>query len=387
MNVNIIDRDFNFLGQIDNYTSYMPKKSWHGIGDVELHLHESNPHADALQKENIIYSSPNKAYIILYREFDSVTGNLVIKGYELKSYLSRWLIYPPTGKAYYEMEAAPETIMKEYVQATLTRKGVTKIVVAPDLGRGTVTSYQARYQNLAEELEKLSLDSGLGWDITLDMDNERFLFDCFVGVDRTASQDVNTNAIFSLDYDNISEQKLIDSKLGFANTALVGGQGEGEWRVIEEVGEIEAGLDSYETFVDASDIEYDEYLADRGRQKLAEFPEVLSFDSVVDTTKNLIYEEDFNLGDNVTIQNKNWGISADRAITELKEIYEPTGFRLDVTFGEALITITDKIKQLTDAPIVEGVSGIEGWQNIDGGTADTNYGGIDAIVGGDASGS
>ena len=65
----------------------------------------------------------------------------------------------------------------------------------------------------------------------------------------------------------------------------------------------------------------------------------------------------------------------------------PTGFRLDVTCGEALITITDKIKQLTDAPIVEGVSGIEGWQNIDGGTAGTNYGGIDAIVGGDASGS
>ena len=33
--VNIMDRNFNFLGQIDNYTSYMPSKSWYGIGDVE----------------------------------------------------------------------------------------------------------------------------------------------------------------------------------------------------------------------------------------------------------------------------------------------------------------------------------------------------------------
>ena len=157
---------------------------------------------------------------------------MVIKGRELKSYLSRWLIYPPEGKAYFDLNAAPETIMKAYVQATLARKGVTEIVVAPDLERGIKTSYQARYKNLADELEKLSLDSGLSWDLRLDHDAKRFVFDCYVGLDRSADQDVNANAIFSVDYDNITSQKLIDSKYGFANMALVAGQGEGEWRVV-----------------------------------------------------------------------------------------------------------------------------------------------------------
>ena len=386
--VNIMDRNFNFLGQIDNYTSYMPSKSWYGIGDVELHIHQSARHTEHLQKENIIYTSADKAYIILHRELNSETGKMVIKGRELKSYLSRWLIYPPSGVAYFSLNAAPETIMKAYVEATLERKGVTEIVVAPGLERGEKTSYQARYKNLADELEKLSLDSGLNWDLRLDHDMKKFVFDCYVGLDRSANQDVNANAIFSVDYDNITSQKLIDSKYGFANAALVAGQGEGEWRVVEEVGETDAGLDSYETFVDARDIEYDEYLADRGRQKLAELPEKLSFDSVVDTTKNLKYGTDFNLGDVVTIANKSWGITTDRIITEIKEIYEPDGFRLEVVFGEGLVTIQDKIKQLVDSPIAEDGGGAVGvFSNIDGGTATTNYGGIDALIGGNASGS
>lgn len=355
--VNIMDRNFNFLGQIDNYTSYMPSKSWYGIGDVELHIHQSARHTEHLQKENIIYTSADKAYIILHRELDSETGNMVVKGRELKSYLSRWLIYPPAGIAYFYLNAAPETIMKTYVTATLERKGVTEIVVAPDLERGEKTSYQARYKNLADELEKLSLDSGLNWDLRLDHDAKKFVFDCYAGLDRSADQDANANAIFSVDYDNITSQKLVDSRLDFANAALVAGQGEGEWRAVEEVGETDAGLDSYETFVDARDIEYDEYLADRGRQKLAELPEKLSFDSVVDTTKNLKYGTDFNLGDMVTIANKSWGVTTDRIITEIKEIHEPAGFRLEVTFGEGLVTIQDKIKQLIDSPITEGGGG------------------------------
>ena len=35
--------------------------------------------------------------------------------------------------------------------------------------------------------------------------------------------------------------------------------------------------------------------------------------------KNLIYEEDFNLGDLVTIQNSKWDVTVDGRITELTE--------------------------------------------------------------------
>ena len=80
MVINIIDREFNFLGQIDEYESFIPAKKWHGIGNFELHLNINNTHAEHLQKENIIFIDEEKAYVILYREIDSVTNKLVVKG-------------------------------------------------------------------------------------------------------------------------------------------------------------------------------------------------------------------------------------------------------------------------------------------------------------------
>ena len=358
--INIIDREFNFLGQIDNYKSFMPTKKWHGIGGFELHLHEDTAHADKLQKENIIFTTERKAYVILHREIESKSGKMVVKGLELKSYLGRWLVFPPEGQAYYRVNSDIESIMKEYVTATLVRKGIANIVVAENQGRGTKTVYQTRYKNLADELEKLSLVSGLGWDIILDIENNQFIFDVIEGEDRTANQDILPPAIFSIEYDNIAEQKLIESRLGYANTAIVAGQGQGVGREIVVVGEGE-GFDSIETFVDARDLENSADLPERGQQKLAEVQEIFTFDSRVLTDKNLIYEEDF------TIKNDRWNISTDRKITEITEIYEKDGFRLDVTFGDALPGIIDKVKQIVDTPATEdGKQGEPGLPGADG---------------------
>ena len=353
MNINIIDREFNFLGQVDQFESFMPSKKWHGVGGFELHLHKDNLYADKLVKENIIFTTEDKAYIILHREISSIDGKMVVKGKELKSYLARWLVFPPMDYAYFRVNSNVETIMKEYVIATLQRKGITNIVVADDLGRGDKTVYQSRYKNLADELEKLSLASNLSWDLRLDLDNKRFIFDVVEGRDITVNQDNLPPAIFSVDYDNIGEQTLIESRIDYANTAIVAGQGEGANRAIAVVGDSQ-GYDSFETFVDARDLETESYLPIRGEQKLAESREIFTFDSEVLTDKNLVYEKDFRLGDIVTIQNKEWDISTDKRITELTEIYESTGFRLDVAFGESLPTIIDLVKKATDTPIVEG---------------------------------
>lgn len=353
MVINIIDRDFNFLGQIDEYESFIISKKWHSIGNFELHLNINNTHAEHLQKENIIFATEEKAYIVLYREIDSTTNKLVVKGLELKSYLARWLVFPPTGYSYYRVNSNAETIIKEYVTATLQRKGINNIVVADNQNRGITTVYQSRYKNLAEELEKLSLASNLSWDIALDLDNKRFIFDIAEGRNITVNQDLLPPAIFAIEYDNIGEQKLVDSKLDYRNTAIVAGQGEGVDRAITIVGDSQ-GYDSFETFIDARDVENDNDLSSRGEQKLSETQEILTFDSQVLTDKNLVYEEDFRLGDIVTIQNNQWNITTDRRITEITEVRESTGFRLDVAFGESLPTIIDLVKKATDAPIVEG---------------------------------
>ena len=97
-------------------------------------------------------------------------------------------------------------------------------------------------------------------------------------------------AIFSIDYDNIGEQRLVEESQ-YANTAIVAGKGEGVERNRRRETE---GLDSFEIFVDARDIENAADLPPRGEQKL-EKQEVFTFDSNA-SCRNLIYEEDFRLG-------------------------------------------------------------------------------------------
>lgn len=175
---------------------------------------------------------------------------------------------------------------------------------------------------MAEELEKLSLISGLGWDVYLDLKNKEFVFDVFEGRDLTAAQSVLPPAIFSVDYDNISSQKLIESAMGYKNTGYVGGQGEGIDRTIQVVGEDAQGLERYEVFIDARDIEDSGDLSERGLQKLEELKEVMTFDNEILTQSNLVYEEDYNLGDLVTAINNKWRVVLDSRITEVTEIYE-----------------------------------------------------------------
>jgi hypothetical protein len=83
--------------------------------------------------------------------------------------------------------------------------------------------------------------------------------------------------------------------------------------------------------------------------------EVITFDSQVLTDRNLIYGEDFNLGDIVTVQNKKWSLTLDTRIVSLTEIYEVAGDRLEITFGNNIPTIMDVVRQKTDEPIVESV--------------------------------
>lgn len=387
MVINIMDRNFNFLGQIDNYESLILGKKFHAVGGFEMYLHETNAYADKLQKEIILFTATDKAYIIMYRQIDSDTGTIIIRGLELKSYLKRIVTFPPLGLAYHRINSNAETIMKDIVTANLTRKNISEITIAPNQNRGSTTIFQTRYKNLVDELEKISLATGIGWDVTLDLDNKTFVFDVIESRDLTVGQTEHPPAIFSLEYDNIAKQTLVESRLDYANVAIVAGQGEGADRDVIILGDTE-GLDSYEMFVDARDLDNIADLPARGEQKLAETQEILIFDSEVLTDKNLIYGEDFNLGDIATLKNDKWNITADRRITGLTEIYEITGFRLMADFGEGLPTVMDKIKRITDAPVVEGGSGASiGLINIDGGMANTEYGGIDGIYGGDALGS
>ncbi|MEV2911576.1 siphovirus ReqiPepy6 Gp37-like family protein, partial [Paenibacillus larvae] len=214
--------------------------------------------------------------------------------------------------------------------------------------------FQTRYKPLAEEVEKLSLMSQMGWEVSLDIENRWYVFDMLTGRNLTADQDVRPPAIFSTAYDNIESQSYTNSAIGYKNIAVVAGQGEGEDRKIVTVG-TSTGLNRYEMFVDARDVgtkeegktqtesEVEQMLTDRGREKLAEVKRVESLEAKILTQSNLTYRKDYDLGDVVTVLNRQWGLTMNTRITEVAEVYEASQVRIDVTFGNSIPTLADVI--------------------------------------------
>lgn len=366
----IITPQFEYLGEVDDYESLIFTRKWSKSHEFQMVIHQKKQHTEHLQKGNIVFLTSKKAAYISHVE-KNADGSLLVKGLSLKGWLSKRITVPPAGVAYDRVNASPETIMKEYVSRNAVspvapNRIIPNLEIAPNQNRGAAFVFQTRYKQLDEELEKLSLVSGLGWDITLDLDGQKFIFDVFEGRDLSSEQSINSPVFFSIDFDNVESQTFIDSELGHRNTAIVAGQGEGAEREIAEIGSGNTGLNRNEVFIDARDIDEGGDLPSRGEQKLAEYERTQSFETKVLPFSTFIYEQDWDLGDITTIQNKEWGVTTHLRVTEVTETYEPGGFRLDVVFGKALPTLVEKIKQELDQPVAENTTGETGTAGVDG---------------------
>ncbi len=350
--IRILTPTLDLLGEVDNYLSLSFCRSYHMPGEFQLVTNCKVQNADQLEINNLVMlgADPHKTGIIRHKEIK--TGErgeeiLTVKGYTLGTITRQRITIPPVGQAYDILEADAETVMKHYVQRNcldLDGMAFPLLVIGDNQRRGPTLKWQSRYKNLEEELESISRLTGLGWHIYPDVQSKKWIFDIYNGRDFSAGQQNSRPVIFSPEFENIQAQEFIDSLVDYGNYAIVAGQGEGVDREIVMLGSDATGLDRHVIFVDARDIENAADLPGRGETKLAEHQRIISFQSEVLTSGPFQYGVDWGVGDIVTVQNKGWNLTMDARITEVAEVYEASGFKLNVTFGNSLPTLSQKLK-------------------------------------------
>ena len=349
--VRVIDRNFNLLAEIDDYESLQFTRRFYRAGEFELHIALHKQGVDKLQKENVIVvdNQMHKAGIIQYRQIgqdDKGIETLIIKGPTLGGILDRRVT---VTENFDRVRGPAETVMKHYVanhliNPTNTQRTVPFMGVSPDLGRGVTTPWQTRFEPLNMVIQEIAEWCDIGWFVSLDYSTQKWVFDVLVGRNLTADQSILPPVIFSRDFDNIESQSFIDSDQQFKNVGYAGGQGEYEDRLIQMVG-AGTGADRREVFLDCSSAEDAAELVEMGDQKLATQKRIVTYDGRILDTGSFIFEQDWDLGDIVTVQNRTWGVTLNSRITEVKEIYEPDS-KIEITLGEELPTITQIVKGL-----------------------------------------
>jgi len=363
MDIRIFDKDINFLGEVDNFTSLFYISKWETYGEFEFHIKDFN--RELIKKGNIIMLDKDgtRAGVIEHFEINQENDeDIAVKGFSLGYWLSNRITVPPVSYAYHAFNTNVEDIMIALVKtnavdpANVNRK-IPNLIVEPSKSRGIKLNFQTRYKNLDEELTKLSKTSSLGWNIVLDYKAKKFIFKVLDGKDLSTEQSTNPPQVFSVDYDNIRKQNYLESNIGYKNMAYVAGQGEGVEREIEPLNNDFSGFDRRETFIDARDIEEGGNLTDRGKVKLSETPQITTFECEVEP---IGYKANWNLGDIVTTINKKLGLVMHNRVAEVREVWEQNGYKVEPTFGTSLPTLGEKIKQTQDTPLQESVQGPPG---------------------------
>jgi hypothetical protein len=199
---------------------------------------------------------------------------------------------------------------------------------------------QISYKNLLASVAGLCESSDVGLKTSFNPASGAFEVSLYRGGE--------VQGVFSREYENILAQSYMESVAGFANAALVGGEGEGPERKFVSVGDA-IGESRFEKFVDAKDLRsadfptgYTDALTFRGQSKLAESAMIKAFDATLNQYGNLRYKMDFDVGSTVRVQSARWGLGMTARITEIEESYDRSGLSLDAILGKPLLTLAQK---------------------------------------------
>lgn len=359
MDIYVFDRDLNYIDNIDMFTSLIWIRRYYTAGKFELHCPVTEHNIKTLVRNNIVsIQGSEEVGIIEYRNLsidEEGRETLKVMGRFYTSILDRRILYSTEQHT----NKYVEVIMRSMVDRNCISIGAKRklpIMLGSLKGYSERADYQKSYGNLLEELTALSQTSNIGFFIRTDLEQRKHYFETYKGIDRSIEQDENSHVVFSRDYDNLYNQEYTDSTDNLRTTALVAGEGEGIDRKTVEVNDNYSGLDRYELYVDARDIqqtiddvnmpdaEYLNLLTQRGKEKLAEYKDIQTFEGTV-ITNNYEYKKDYDLGDIVTVMDKRWNVVVNTRITEVTEIYENGKVEIIPTLGNNIPTILDKIKR------------------------------------------
>ncbi|MCL1873349.1 MAG: siphovirus ReqiPepy6 Gp37-like family protein [Clostridiales bacterium] len=331
------------VGIIEAFDYFRWTRRYSQSGSFELRAIATEDNITLLQVGNILWKNDDEEAGLI--EFAELTMQeqefIVVSGRFATSFLARRIIWGTEILTGDLAGAVNQLLQNHLINPADPERKIDGITLMPEV-LGVSVNTQVSYRNLLDTVSGLCETADIGIKTVFNPDTGVFTVKLYQGTE--------TQAVFSKEYENIIEQVFTQSLVDYASIALVGGEGEGPERILATTGG-GIGEERYEIFVDARDLQsedfpddYDAALIFRGQERLAELAMVKSFDVSVNQYGNLQYKIDFDIGSQVRIVAKRWGLSITARITEIEENYDQDGLSLSVVFGKPLLTLAQKLK-------------------------------------------
>lgn len=360
---------FEQIGEVQ-YTSLIWPDSYNGYADFELWAPINEDNAAFMKRGNVIWTGgENAAVIEIIKSTIDKKGikTYNVKGRTLEKYCADRIIWGTFVGSGNVSTIMYNLVNTQCINPTNSARKIPWLVLSEDKKYGTkIDLYQKTGGELYDALTGLASDSDLGFSILFDPENKRLIFDVRKGVDRTEN---NPNGIepvvFSTELEDILSSSYYSNSQDEKNVVFVQGEDKNIDRKSVTVGDVNSvGFNRKELYVDARDLqseiqnedgtttsltdkEYKDTLAQRGNERLSEYPLVETFEAQIRQFGDVQYEygKDYFKGDKVTIIDEELGISVSARITKVEEDYD-TQYALMLTFGYSYPTPLQKIKRM-----------------------------------------
>lgn len=343
MELYMYNSDRELIGIVESFDYLRWTRRYSQCGSFELKAISTPDNAALLKEGNIIWKSDDEeAGIIEYLKLSQTDSEFItVSGRFATSLLARRIVWGTETLSGDLSACVAQLLNNNLISPSDSARQITGVSFSsPNLGVPVNT--QISYRNLMDAVTGLCDASDIGIKTVFNQGTGIFTVSLYNGA---VSQ-----AVFSKEYENLTEQVYTESDIDYANTALIGGEGEGTERTFVAITS-GTGETRREIFVDAKDLREDDFgagytdaLTFRGQSKLNELEMRYTFDTTVNPHGNLAYKIDFDLGQIVKVVSKAWGVSMTTRITEVEETYDAEGQSISVVFGKAELSIAQKIR-------------------------------------------
>lgn len=362
MEPGLYTENFEMVAILDTYKSLIWTERYNKTGDFEYHT--------AVDKELVRMMTLGKylmlddSYVAMIVETikidtDATNGNsFIVSGRSVDSILDRRIVWNQTDLNS-KIETAIERLLNENVINPAIPERKMPGFVFQSSGDPRLDDIHVDKQftgdNLLEAIQTLCQTNNVGYTVACNPDNPdaRFIFQLYLGEDRSYDQERNPWVIFSPGFDNLLGSNYTGSTKLLKNVAHIKGEGEGSDRKTYTIvlDNNPTGISRRELYVDARDIsqdsdnytedgtqikipdaEYNEKLRARGMEKLAECENEESFTGESEVVEGVfVYGRDFFMGDLVQVENE-YEMTDKVRVTELIRSGSATGFTVYPTF-------------------------------------------------------
>lgn len=367
MLIYVLDRQLNRIGVVTNFSYLLWRTKYHENGECEIIAPATKQNLECLQRGNILFRQDrenNNAMTIYYRKLERNNyGEKIIsaRGYTLDAWLNRRIIWDTRT-----FNATPKAIIEslintECVNPSISQRKINFVSVKNTPNFGQAIEMQTSFENLYSKIETILESNEIGLMNVLDIKTKKATFEVYKGADRTIDQSINTRCILSIKFNNVIESNLEESDDSYKNAALIGGEGEAQARIFQNIATT-SDLERFEMFVDASDlrktiyengtettissVEYNNMLLQRGNEKLKENKESINFECELNPVlSNTQIGVDFFLGDKITVHDDEFGVTMNARVIQVDEVFQNNTKNTYVEVGNPVPTLSDKLKR------------------------------------------